>query len=425
MRTGRNRPATRRLDLLGDIHLAKLSSSSGTAVVRRHSRDSPTHSTPLLFWSTITCMTTELTPSAFTAKWSRVTLSERAASQEHFLDLCRMLGQPTPAGHDATGAEYTFEKGVAVSGPASKGTRGERGFADVWWRGKFAWEYKRKGKYRDLGEAYRQLCQYREALENPPLLIVSDIARTEIHTNFTGTAKQIHVIELDRLAEAESIDLLRRIFTDPASLRPNLTSETVTEGIARQFGTLAQALRDRDHDPHIAAHFLMKCMFCLFAEDVGLLPDKLFERLLRNRRSNPERLTQDLTVLFDNMRSGGSFGVEDIPTFNGGLFDDAPALELMIGEVDLLITAARQDWASVEPAIFGTLFERSLDPNTRAQIGAHYTSREDIMLVVEPVVMAPLRREWANVQAKVEAQLERRTKAKTSNTRKKADRAAA
>ncbi len=370
-------------------------------------------------------MTTELTPSAFTAKWSRVTLSERAASQEHFLDLCRMLGQPTPAGHDATGAEYTFEKGVAVSGPASKGTRGERGFADVWWRGKFAWEYKRKGKYRDLGEAYRQLCQYREALENPPLLIVSDIARTEIHTNFTGTAKQIHVIELDRLAEAESIDLLRRVFTDPASLRPNLTSETVTEGIARQFGTLAQALRDRDHDPHIAAHFLMKCMFCLFAEDVGLLPDKLFERLLRNRRSNPERLTQDLTVLFDNMRSGGSLGVEDIPTFNGGLFDDAPALELMIGEVDLLITAARQDWASVEPAIFGTLFERSLDPNTRAQIGAHYTSREDIMLVVEPVVMAPLRREWANVQAKVEAQLERRTKAKTSNTRKKADRAAA
>ncbi len=186
----------------------------------------------------MTHMAPELTPSGFVEKWSRATLSERAASQEHFLDLCRMLGQDTPAGHDATGAEYTFDKGVAVSGPASKGARGERGFADVWWRGKFAWEYKRKGKYRDLGEAYRQLCQYREALENPPLLIVSDIARTEIHTNFTGTAKQIHIIELERLTEPESIDLLRRVFTDPASFRPDITSETVTEEVARQFGTL-------------------------------------------------------------------------------------------------------------------------------------------------------------------------------------------
>ena len=135
-------------------------------------------------------MATQMMPAQFMAKWSRAELSERAASQEHFIDICRMLGQPTPAEHDATGAEYTFEKGVAVTDAASKGSRGAHGFADVWWRGKFAWEYKRKGKYRDLAEAYRQLCQYREALENPPLLIVSDIAHTEIHTNFTGTAKQ-------------------------------------------------------------------------------------------------------------------------------------------------------------------------------------------------------------------------------------------
>ena len=120
-------------------------------------------------------MSGQLTPAQFIAKWSNVALTERAASQEHFIDLCRMLGQPTPAEHDATGAEYTFEKGVSVTGPASAGSRGRRGFADVWWRGKFAWEYKRKGKYPDLNGAYRQLCQYREALENPPLLVVSDI----------------------------------------------------------------------------------------------------------------------------------------------------------------------------------------------------------------------------------------------------------
>ena len=94
--------------------------------------------------------------ASFIAKWTRTELSERAASQEHFLDVCRLLGQPTPAEHDATGAEYTFKKGVTVAGPASKGTKGDRGFADAWWKGKFGWEYKRKGKYADLGDAYRR-----------------------------------------------------------------------------------------------------------------------------------------------------------------------------------------------------------------------------------------------------------------------------
>ncbi|MFQ5503008.1 MAG: class I SAM-dependent DNA methyltransferase, partial [Phycisphaerae bacterium] len=116
-------------------------------------------------------MSNTITPARFVAKWSKNTLSERAASQEHFIDLCRLLGQPTPAERDATGTVYTFEKGVTPAGGASKGSKGAYGFADVWWRGRFAWEYKRKDKYRDLREAYRQLCQYREALESPPLLI--------------------------------------------------------------------------------------------------------------------------------------------------------------------------------------------------------------------------------------------------------------
>lgn len=213
-----------------------------------------------------------LTPAQFVAKWSRVHLPERAASQEHFLDLVRMLGQPTPAEHDATGAEYTFEKSVSVTAPASRGSSGDSGFADVWWRSKFAWEYKRRGKYATLDEAYRQLLQYREALENPPLLIVCDIARTEIHTNFTGTAKQTYVIDLADLAAPQNLDLLRRVFLDPWSFRPSETTEEITREVAVRIGELAQRLRDRGHDPHAVAHFLMNCMFCLFAEDVELLP---------------------------------------------------------------------------------------------------------------------------------------------------------
>ena len=153
-------------------------------------------------------MAQQFGPAQFSAKWSPVELSARAASQPHFIDLCRLLGQPTPAEHDATGAEYRFEKCVTPTGGASRGAVGERGFVDVWWRGKFAWEYKRKDKYRDLAEAYRQLCQYRETLDNPPLLIGSDIARTEIHTNFTGTLKQVHAIALADMAEPRSLDLL-------------------------------------------------------------------------------------------------------------------------------------------------------------------------------------------------------------------------
>lgn len=366
-----------------------------------------------------------MNPAQFVAKWQRVDLPERAASQEHFLDLCRLLGQPTPAEHDATGAEYAFEKGVEVASGASKGSKGDRGFADVWWKGKFGWEYKRKDKYKSLDDAYRQLLQYREALESPPLLIVSDIARTEIHTNFTGTRKEVHTIALADLAEPRSLDLLRRAFTNPESFRPTLTAEKITQEVAAQLGKIAEGLRDRGHDPHDTAHFLMKCMFCLFAEDVLLLPARLFKNLLEKFHHRPADLTRRLNDLFTAMRTGGAYGNDDIAFFNGGLFDEKPALPLTEGEIGLLNLAAAQDWGSVEPAIFGTLFERSLDPAKRSQIGAHYTSRDDILLVVQPVIMDPLRREWADSRAAVAKHLDKRRAAKTPASRRSADAAIA
>jgi hypothetical protein len=150
------------------------------------------------------------------------------------------------------------------------------------------------------------------------------------------------------------------VFTDPESFRPTVTTEKVTEEVAEHFGTLAKALRNRGHDSHVAAHFLMKCMFCLFAEKVNLLPDKLFSCLLTQWHDHASELTARLTELFDKMRTGGAFGPEHIACFNGGLFDESPALELERDEIGLLRIAAGRDWGSVEPAIFGTLFERSL-----------------------------------------------------------------
>ena len=312
---------------------------------------------------------------------------------------------------------------MATTGPASAKSKGDRGFADVWWKGKFGWEYKTRDKYKDLAEAYRQLCQYREALGNPPLLIVSDIARTEIHTNFTGTSPRIHTIALEEMASQDKLELLRRVFEDPGSLSPALESEKVTQEVARRIGAIADTLRPRCANPQVAAHFLMKCMFCLFAEDVGLLPVGLFGTLIEKFQHEPRELARRMTDLFDRMRLGGDFGTDTIAWFNGGLFDEAPALELSFAEIGTLMDAARQNWAWVEPSIFGTLLERCLNPENRAQIGAHYTSREDTLLVVEPVVMQPLRREWAEVRRKVEKQLERRRSAKTPQAKSKADQA--
>src|SRR5674476_1012076 len=132
-----------------------------------------------------------MTPTEFAAKWSGVTTGERASAQSHFLDLCAMLGEPGPTQADSTGSWYAFEKGAGK-------LAGGDGFADVWKKGHFAWEYK--GKRKDLRAAYLQLQGYRDALENPPLLVVSDLERIEIHTNFTGLSPRTYTITLDDLA---------------------------------------------------------------------------------------------------------------------------------------------------------------------------------------------------------------------------------
>ena len=337
-----------------------------------------------------------MTPQEFVAKWKQANLSERSACQQHFLDLCDVLGQPKPAAADPDGAFYTFERGVSKTG-------GGQGWADVWFRGHFGWEYK--GKHKNLAAAYGQLLLYREALENPPLLVVCDLDRFEIHTNFTGTAKRVYAFDLDHLAEPANLDTLRKLFIDPDALRPGQTAESVTRQAAERFGLLADGMRVRGIPAQPAAHFLMKLMFCMFAEDIGLLgtpENKVFKRILLGAKDQPARLADRLRGLFQAMASGGDYGADTILHFNGGLFADADVIELRPDEIKELILVNDYDWANVEPSIFGTLFERTLDPAKRSQIGAHYTSRDDILTLLEPVVMVPLRREWADVKAKCE-----------------------
>ena len=349
----------------------------------------------------------QLTIPDFVSRWQNCALSERSAAQSHFIDLCDALGQPRPAEVDQEGNTYTFEKGVTK-------TSGEHGFADVWMRGYFAWEYK--GKHKDLGVAYQQLLKYREDLENPPLLVVCDLDRVEVHTNYTNTQKQVFKFELADLIPNQPtetcalppLDVLRAVFTDPARLRPGQTTAQVTEAAAAQFSRLAESLRSRGVPSEDAAHFLMRLLFCLFSEDIGLLPEHLFTRLVESNRQRPAEFTKKLRQLFGAMAGEhGAFGEHDIAYFDGGLFSDDKAYDLTTDDLSVLRLACALDWSSVEPAIFGTLFERSLDPDKRSQLGAHYTSGDDIRLIVEPVLMEPLRARWSEVRQEATSIIEK------------------
>ena len=163
----------------------------------------------------------------FIDKWTRADRTERQAAQEHFIDLCRLLGEPTPNEGDAD--DYSFEKGLSK-------IDGGGGFADVWMRGRFGWENKKPG--RDLPAALKQLTDYFLQLDNPPLLVVADRERIVIHTAFTGYPDQPREIRIEQLADPQVRQLLRWVFTDPEKLRPEKSTATVT--MVSSMGKVAQ-----------------------------------------------------------------------------------------------------------------------------------------------------------------------------------------
>ena len=193
-----------------------------------------------------TAIVARMTPEQFIAKWSANTRSEAAASKEHFLDLCALLGVPSP-NTDASGAAYAFEKGTKKAG-------GGGGWADVWKRGSFGWEYKSRGG--DLEKAHEQLLRYAGALENPPLLITSDMDRIIVRTNWTNAVSERREFIVEDLRSAATRDLLRACWIDPDRWKPEKTRQALTEEAAGEFAELAKRLRARGHDPQAVAHFV-------------------------------------------------------------------------------------------------------------------------------------------------------------------------
>lgn len=338
-----------------------------------------------------------ITPETFIARWTNNDLTEKAGAQPFMEDLCDLLQVDKPR----SSSDYCYEKDTLKNGE-------KQGWADVWKRDCFGWENKKPG--RDLKAAFVQLQAYAGKLGNPPLLIVCDRERIEIHTTFRGYPDEPRTILLKDIGDPVNLQTLKWVFTDPDKLRPLKSNAAITAGAAAQFAKLAQAMRGRGVDPQQTAHFLTQCLFCMFAEDEGLLHDsptdngEIFSELLKTARAVPDRAADRFKKLFSAMqKKGGNWGAVDIAWFNGGLFKTIDIPSLDENDLSILFEAADSiDWRAIDPTIFGTLFERGLDPNCRAQLGAHYTDVATIQKLIDPLITRPLSTEWQTIKAQIE-----------------------
>lgn len=373
----------------------------------------------------------------FIQKWSAVKASELSTAQSFVSDLCELLDVAKP--HPTAEQDYMFERPVTFTHGDGSTSAGR---IDCYKRGHFVLEAKalKTGEHtkgyddgllraRTQGEGYARALPATEG--RPPFVLVVDVGRViEVYAEFSRTGAtytpfpdpRSHRIALADLAKPEVLERLRRIWTDPDSLNPARISAQVTRKVAQLLARLAKSLESSlqaqseenqplghanqaQAAPEIVASYLTRCLFSMFAEDVELLPAGSFQGLLQKYREQPAVLQKMLAILWADMDKGGFSAAlaQDVLRFNGKLFKGAGAdgysLLLTPEQIDLLIEAARANWREVEPAIFGTLLERALDPTERHALGAHYTPRAYVERLVLPTVIEPLRAQWANAQA--------------------------
>ena len=363
----------------------------------------------------------------FITLWSASGASERANKDSYLKDLADVLGVPHPAPctGDRARDTYVFEADALVP---HEGGAVSIGKMDLYKAECFVLEAKqgshagaaKVGTARRntpswsiaMQDAYGQALNYARTLPKPPpFLVVADIGYCfDLYASFDdsgiyrpykdGQSARLFLADL-----ARHRDTLRAIWTDPHSLDPARQKARVTREIAGHIAELASALEDAGHKAEVVAKFLMRALFTMFAEDVGLLPEGMFTRALADRWcKEPGSFPGEVEELWTKMNTGGSlFGAGRILQFNGGLFSEPKALPLDATQLRTLLAAAKCSWADVEPAIFGTLLERALDDRERHALGAHYTPRAYVERLVRPTIEEPLRREWDDVR--VEARL--------------------
>lgn len=381
--------------------------------------------------------------SAFITRWSASGAAERANAQSFIAELCTLLGlePPHPKTPDEAANAYVFEKTIP-------GISGSKNFIDCYKRGHFVLESKQgadadtretplslgaeqQRAQRKTGHGQRGTKAWDTAMEKaraqaekyarslpreeltdggrPPFLMVVDVGHSiALYTDWSRAGGHYvafpdsasYRIALSDLQNEDIRERLRAVWTDPLSLDPSRRSAKVTRQIADRLARLARSLEGR-YEPDQVARFLMRALFTMFAEDVGLLPERGFSKLLEDAREDPVHFQHAVRTLWDTMNTGGYSVLlrASVPRFNGGLFAETTVIELDADQIQLLLEASGADWRDVEPAIFGTLLERALDPRERHKLGAHYTPRAYVERLVQPTVIEPLRAEWLAVQA--------------------------
>lgn len=362
--------------------------------------------------------------TAFIERWQHTTGTEKANYQLFLSELCALLELPTPdpASKDNSENGYTFERRVDIQNPDGSENRG---FIDLYKRSAFVLEAKQTGKGLEtkgwdkaMQAAYNQADQYVRALPakegRPPFIVVTDVGRTlALYSEFSRSGgtyvpfpdPRNYRIKLEDLRQPEIQHRLKALWEAPDTLDPSQYAARVTREVSAKLATLAKTLEADGYEVDRVAHFLKRCLFTMFSEDVELLPKGSFTAFLERMKETPEHFTDAIGSLWESMNSGGFSGVltSKIMRFNGGLFKGIDPIPLNAEQIQLLIDAAKADWRFVEPAIFGTLLERALDPRERHKLGAHYTPRAYVERLVMPTLIEPLRREWATAQVVAEA----------------------
>ncbi|HEX8501656.1 MAG TPA: DNA methyltransferase [Pyrinomonadaceae bacterium] len=385
--------------------------------------------------------------SEFVARWKESGAAERANCQPFLAELCDVLGveRPRPAQADDEQNAYTFERAVTFhNGDDTTST----GRIDLYKRGCFVLEAKQgsdraqasappsgeapetaaRGRTRKgtavrgtrgwdvamqaaRGQAERYVRALPASEGNPPFVVVVDVGHSfELYSDFSRAGKtyvpfpdaRTHRVPLEDLEREEVRERLRLVWTEPAALDPSRRSARVTRGVAEQLAVLARSLEERGFAAERVANFLMRAIFTMFAEDVRLIPEGSFTEALDLVKREGVRIFPHMVgSLWATMNTGGFSTVirKEVIQFNGGLFEESEALPLDEAQLDLLVAASRADWKDVEPAIFGTLLERALNPRERHKLGAHYTPRAYVERLVMPTIIEPLRQEWDAVLA--------------------------
>jgi hypothetical protein len=371
--------------------------------------------------------------AAFAFRWYGRAGNEQQLAQSFLIDLCDALGTAKPNDGTFTLEDFTFEKKVVVPGV-------EHGRIDLYKRGHFVLEAKcGRESSKEAGSApVRGTKAYDRYIERafwdqgrlyatripeglPPLVIVADVGWKlwiwrKDGDSYGGyhSPKRIE-IPLDRIADEDHARIVLACFEAPETLDPSHEQERVTREAAGRIAELAQSL-DRRFKPDEVARFLMRCLFCMFAEDADLLEHNFFTAMLHKALDHPEAFAPELARFFETMDRGGTYDFRLVRRFNGALFHDASALPLEAAEIRLLADAALLRWDRVDPSIFGTLLERALDPRERKRLGAHYTPRAYVERLVRPTIEEPLRREWEVAQARADEVLADETLAPDKRT---------